>query len=303
MSPAVQPSTPHRWHRPLFVLAAIMTWVLVSSGGVVCVFDASVGCPDWPACHGRLIPPMQLKPLIEWSHRIASPITLPVIITTAVVAWRRYRNQPWVVWTVLGGIAAIINVVLYGAIGVFWGLNRGWAAADLGTALLSLALMVVAAVVVSAVAAEPGHQHRLSLERPFTKLALAAAGGVYAVLVSGVLVARPHSVVRCLGWPDLLAIAAPTDGFEQLQLARLGLAALAAALVAATVFQAWRTQRDRPVLRRHASIAAVLLMAACVAGALMPSPDQGLVVPLITMITASSLWASLVAVWARSALS
>jgi len=291
-----------RWHRLLFVAAAIMTWVLVSSGGVVCIFDASVGCPDWPACHGRLIPPLQLKPLIEWSHRIASPITLPVIITAAVVAWRRYRQRPWVVWTVLGAIAAIINVVLYGAIGVFWGLSRGWAAADLGTALLALALMIVAAVMVSAVVAEPNRAHRISLARPFTKLALAAAGSVYAVLVSGVLVAREHSVVRCLGWPDLLSFSAPADGFDQLQLARLCLAVVAAALVLLTVVQAWRTQGDRPRLRRHAAIAGTLLVTACVAGALMPSPDQGFVVPLITMLCAGSLWASLVALWARSTL-
>ncbi len=302
MTPAEPVSVFPSCHRPLFVLAAVMTWVLVCSGGVVCIFDASVGCPDWPACHGRLIPPLQLKPLIEWSHRLASPVAMPVIITAAVVAWRRYRDRPWVVWTVLGAIAAIINVVLYGAAGVFWGLNRGWAAADLGTALLALALMVVAAVVVSATVAAPDRAHRLSLERPFTKLALGSTAAVYAVLVSGVLVARDHSVVRCLGWPDLLSFGAPADGFDQLQLARLVLALLATGLVLATALQAWRTQSARPKLRRHAAIAAALLLAACVTSMLTPSPDPGFVAPLITMICAGSLWASMVAIWVRSAL-
>jgi len=279
-----------------------MTWVLVCSGGVVCIFDASVGCPDWPACHGRLVPPLQLKPIIEWSHRIASPITLPVIIAAAVIAWRRYRRQPWVVWTVLGAIVAILNVVFYGAAGVFWGLNRFWAAADLGTALLALALMVVAAVVASAVGADPDRVHRPSLASPLAKLSAAAGLGVWAVLVGGVVVAREHSVVRCLGWPDLLSWSAPVDGFDQLQLGRLVLALLVALLVATTIVMAWRDGAERPAQRRHAAIAAALLLGCVVAGTLTPSPDPGFFAPVVTMLCAGSLWASMVALWARAAL-
>ncbi len=286
-----------RSHRTLFVLAAVMTWVLVSSGGFVCVMDASSGCPDWPTCHGRLIPPLKLLPLVEWAHRIASPITLPVIIAAAVVAWRKHRQRAWVLWPSIGAIAAILNVVLYGAIGVFWGLSRGWAAADLGTALLSLASIVVAAVAVARAHSEPCASLRPSLEQPVARLGLVATGALFATLVSGVLVAREHSVVRCLGWPDMLAFDTGDDLLGRLQLARVGLAALTVVLVALTAWRAWRV----PALRVGAAVIGSLLAAAVALGALVTAPDPGFAMPTLTMLAAGGLWSVLVAVTTRAA--
>ncbi len=291
--------TPPRWHGVLFVAATAMTWVLVSSGGVVCITDASVGCPDWPVCHGRLIPPARLDSILEWSHRVASPITLPLVIAAAVAGWRRYRAVPWIARSVIAAIGCMLIVVGFGAAGVFWGLSRGWAAADLGTALLTLAFMVTAATLVRTRSQESPGDGRLTLRDPFTRLALAATAAVYAVLVSGVLVARPGSVVRCLGWPSWPGLRAPTDAFDWLALARLGLAAVAALLVVVTALRAWRSASIP--LRVNATASAALLVAAAVAASLYPAPDEGVFVPAANMILSGLLWSLMVAVVVRSA--
>ena len=72
-------------HRILYRIAATMTYLLVVSGGVVCITDASQGCPDWPICHGRLIPPAQMDSVLEWSHRLTAGLTLPVLMAALVV--------------------------------------------------------------------------------------------------------------------------------------------------------------------------------------------------------------------------
>lgn len=290
---------PSRWHGWLFAAATAMTWLLVSSGGVVCITDASQGCPDWPVCHGRLIPPAQMDSILEWSHRVASPITLMFIIAAAVVGWRRYRAVPWIARSVLAAIGSMLIVVGFGAAGVFWGLSRGWAAADLGTALLSLAFMVTAATVVRTRFDDHPGEGRPTLRDGFTRLALAATTAVYAVLVAGVLVSRPGSVVRCLGWPSWTGFSAPADAFDWLALARLGLAAVATLLVAVTALRAWRSSSFP--LRVNATAAAGLLIAATVAANLYPAPDEGVFVPMANMIFSGLLWSLMVAVVVRSA--
>jgi len=290
---------PPRWHGLLFAAATVMTWLLVSSGGVVCITDASQGCPDWPVCHGRLIPPAEMNSILEWSHRVASPITLPFIIAAAVVGWRRYRAVPWIARSVLAAIGCILIVVVFGAIAVLAHLPRGWAAVDLGTALLSLAFMVTAATVVRTRFDDRPGAGRLSLRDGFTRLSLAATTAVYAVLVAGVLVARPGSVVRCLGWPSWTGFGAPTDVFDWLSLARLSLAALATLLVVVTALRAWRSP-SLP-LRVNTTASAALLLAATFAANLTPSPDAGIFMPMANMVFSGGLWAVLVAVVVRSA--
>jgi len=71
-------------------------------------------------------------------------------------------------------------------------------------------------------------------------------------------------------------------------------------LIAALVVQAWKSQRHNPLLVRDATIAGVLLAIATAIGVLTPTPDNGIVMPALSMATAAALWAVLVAVVMRS---
>ena len=53
----------------------------ISLGGFVRVTGPGLGCPDWPLCYGKIIPPMNYHTLIEWGHRTSAVsythLTLP----------------------------------------------------------------------------------------------------------------------------------------------------------------------------------------------------------------------------------
>jgi heme A synthase len=287
-------------HTKLFSAAAVMVYVLVLSGGVVCITDSSHGCPDWPTCHERWFPPAQTDSIIEYSHRLLTPLTLPFVIAAAVVAWRRYRSDRWIVVPAIGAIVCLAAVVVFGALVILTGLPRGWAAADLGTALMALALVVTAASSMSARSRSPRATLRPSLKSGFSRLAAAAAATVYVVLVGGVLVSRPGALMRCLNWPWTVGLGRPEDVFGWLYLARFALGVFASALIAALVIQAWRTQRHLPRLVRDSTIVGALLVVGTAIGALIPTPDNGVLMPALSMATAAALWAGLVALVMRA---
>src|SRR2546428_14066225 len=74
-------------------LAVVATYVLIILGGLVRATGAGLAFPDWPLCHGRLIPPPDPLVLIEWSHRFAASIVGLLTLAVAFAAWRGGRGR------------------------------------------------------------------------------------------------------------------------------------------------------------------------------------------------------------------
>ena len=69
--------------RGLTLFTVLAAFALVVLGGVVRVTESGLGCPDWPLCQGRLIPPLETSAIIEYSHRlVASALLGPLIVAT-----------------------------------------------------------------------------------------------------------------------------------------------------------------------------------------------------------------------------
>ncbi|MCH8831890.1 MAG: COX15/CtaA family protein, partial [Chloroflexi bacterium] len=62
--------------RGLTLFTVLAAFALVVLGGVVRVTESGLGCPDWPLCQGRLIPPLETSAIIEYSHRLVASALL-----------------------------------------------------------------------------------------------------------------------------------------------------------------------------------------------------------------------------------
>jgi cytochrome c oxidase assembly protein subunit 15 len=65
------PVTPRRFVTISYVALAAMT-VIVLTGAAVRLTDSGLGCPDWPRCYGRAVPPLSFHSLVEYGNRVFS---------------------------------------------------------------------------------------------------------------------------------------------------------------------------------------------------------------------------------------
>ena len=280
-------------HRNLFVAASLLTYLLVTLGGVVCVTDASRGCPDWPACYGQLVPPLRFDSILEYTHRVVAALTSLLIVASAIVGWGRYRANRWLWQPLAIAIGFLLVVIVLGALVVLRGLEPGLAALDLGSALMVQALVTAAAVV--AVSGDRGPARPL-LAGGLARWALVAT---WIVLVSGVLVAESGSAVRCLSWPLYGGEAnlAAGQAREWLGWARRAAGALAAILILAVVVQAWRVRGGQRGLEPVAAALGLSLAAELVVGGVLAGGSGTLALQVVYVALAAALWPLLVALW------
>jgi cytochrome c oxidase assembly protein subunit 15 len=186
-------------------LNAFLLWAILLSGGLVRLTSSGLGCPDWPLCHGGVLPPTTEHPIIEFTNRMLSG----VIVVYAVAAWLVTRSTPSASGKVRGLMlaAAIMTVgqIPLGGITVLSGLNPVMVGSHFLLALLGLGAAVMALVFYRD--DRKGWTRTWDRRRgPFASL---AALSLLGVVVTGILVTAsgPHS-----------GAASATDRLSNLQL-------------------------------------------------------------------------------------
>jgi cytochrome c oxidase assembly protein subunit 15 len=283
-------------HRNLLLAATTVTLLLIALGGVVCVTDASRGCPDWPGCYGQVVPPLRVDSILEYSHRVLAAAAFLLVAASAVYGRLKARSIRWVSWPPIAATFLLLLVAGLGAMGVVDGLSPGLAALDLGSALLVLALMVVATTVAVVRHRHPDVPDRLQFKGLPARWAPWSLVAVFVVLVSAVLVAASGSVVRCMSWPLFASDLRVEDGRGWALLVRQFLAVGATGLVAAVLVGSWRRQPRWGGLQWVTALAGILLLIELVLVLVLSLSGYSLVLQLAFSVTAAGLWASLVVV-------
>jgi cytochrome c oxidase assembly protein subunit 15 len=182
----------------LATATAVLMFALIVVGSVVRTTGSGLACPDWPLCHGRLIPPLQFNILVEWFHRLLALVVGLGLLATAgwTVARRETRAR-------LGGLAALC-IALYLS-QAFLGALTVWKLLDpnVVSGHLAMALLLFSALLTLALVARHESRDGVSAPRPAGLLPwfAMAVGAIWLQAVLGGMVSTNHASLVCPDWP------------------------------------------------------------------------------------------------------
>lgn len=164
----------------LAAAALISVIVLIFVGAIVRVSGAGLGCPDWPRCWGRLIPPWKVEqvdlsridfekfqrkaerlgrdpatvtpehilesfnPRHTWTEFINRLSTSPVVLfslATFIASFGQRRRRPGIWWCSLAAVVLVGVNAFLGAMVVYSGLKPGVLTVHMALAMLLIAIL------------------------------------------------------------------------------------------------------------------------------------------------------------------
>lgn len=142
------------------ILATIgITYMVIFMGGLVRVSGAGLGCPDWPLCFGRIIPPTSLSQLppdidpatfnitlawIEYTNRLVGVLTGFFIILSTFFSFKYYRTRKQVFIPVAASLVLVLVEGWLGSVVVSSFLNPLIITMHMLLALVIISLLVYA---------------------------------------------------------------------------------------------------------------------------------------------------------------
>ncbi len=191
-------------------LVALGTVVL---GSWTRINGAGETCPDWPLCHGSVLPSMSGGTVWEWLHRLLAFLVAPLVVALVVSAWRQRARSPFIAPTVVAIAVLFLAQVLLGAATVRLANSPMSVVLHWGTAMALIGALSAMAIFASAVdsadsvfpALQPGAQLRALLA--------ATAAVAFLTMCVGAYVSSSGAGLACLSIPGCAgSVVVYTDG-------------------------------------------------------------------------------------------
>ena len=222
----------------LGLATTVLIFVLMVIGSIVRTTGSGLACPDWPLCHGRWIPPLEPKVLIEWTHRLVALVVSVLLVGTAFLSIARPVLRSRLGWLAALAVVLLAVQIMLGALTVWKLLDPAIVGGHLGVALLLFCTLLTLTLIARR------HEEGADLlptgvSRPAGLLPVLGLTTVAAFAQSllGGAVAANHAALVCPDWPTCNGVWwPPMEGLVGLHMShRLGAYTLAALVVVTAV--------------------------------------------------------------------
>lgn len=293
-STLVRTAPRRRWTATLATTAWASVVLLVMIGSIVRVSGHGLGCPDWPLCYGRAIPPGLASAWVEFSHRLFGGITSLQVVLLAVFAWRGHRDRPWVLRPMLLAVGLLVIQIALGGLHVILEIPPETGLAHTATALLLVGTLAVV------LAGASGFGQRLEQaaqqDSIHGSLPALAALATYALLLTGSTVTRSGASLACLSFPACGAVERATRQLIEIQMLHRYAAFTVAAFTLVTVY--WMLRRtSRTPLRTLGYAILGLLALQITLGILNVALRLPAGIRVLHLTIGATFWSAMVVLW------
>ncbi len=182
--------TPRQYRRLAYVTLAALT-LIVATGAAVRLTGSGLGCPDWPRCYGKVLPPISLHALIEFGNRALSGLVGVLTVAVFVLAFaRRPFRRDLAILALMLPLGVVAQAVL-GGFTVREHLAPGFV---MGHFALSMIILIAALALAwragDTPARRPGSSDRLAV---WAVRALAPLGALTIFAGTAATAAGPHA--------------------------------------------------------------------------------------------------------------
>jgi heme A synthase len=183
--------------RAFSLAAAIAAFALAILGSWIRINGAGMTCPDWPLCHGAVVPLLEGAVVLEWSHRMVALLEGVLLLGAIVTGWRARRTIAGVtpLLLALGGIFVVQVALGAGTVAVA---NSPWSVvAHWGMAMLFLGVLTALAIV-AILAPRPG---ATPVQNGLFPLLWFTAAGAFVAMCAGAFVSSSGAGLACSSLP------------------------------------------------------------------------------------------------------
>ena len=224
----------------LSLVTTALTFLAVTAGGLVRASGSGLGCPGWPKCYGRWIPPANEHAIIEMTHRyfVSASIWAAVAVLVSIVLWHRADRLAFRLGLVI--VPLFIAQAVLGAYVVHRELIAWTVVAHLGLAMIVMATLIVLTVHLSAGDRTPAAEG----DRSLVRLLGVTAAATYGLVLLGSYVTGRGAGLAFKDWPLMDGRAVPPHldrALPFLQFSHRIVAAAVSLLAAWVVVRTWRT--------------------------------------------------------------
>ncbi|MXY42553.1 MAG: heme A synthase [Dehalococcoidia bacterium] len=281
--------------RAVALLGLIAAIAQVTLGGIVRVTGSGDACPDWPLCHGQLIPPLDYHTMLEYSHRLSATVVGLLVVIALYLAWRHYRGSSPAVISTSAGTILVIAAAILGGLTVLSELTWWVRLIHLGLAELVVASMAVAWLSGGPAGEDSSEQ---VIERPRIRfdrtLMWATIVGVMVMILYGSYIVGAGYGSSCGSWPLCQGWGIPRGIAFEAHMGHRYFAVILFALVAGMGHVAWRRGAVDGELRWLTVLTGGFLVAEILVGAFTVWLGFTAAMKSLHLTVATLMWASAV---------